>query len=137
MPCGDITDSIKLTLDNNNRLDSYSFSKKTCGGAIGLESLLMDDIGGQPIEKIIGSNELLFLRTNQAEDEVEIYLRQKHFYAIQTVLNVYLGKSPGGVGDLCTIAGIEFYDGNTVIDAEIKINLLTEPIESCDHCGPN
>lgn len=137
MPCGDITEKIKLTLDNNNRIDSYSLSKKTCGGAIGFESLLLDYVGGQSIDKILGNNELSFLQTDLADEDIEIYLRLKHFYAIQSVLNVYLGNSSGGTGDSCTIAGIEYNDGYIIIDAEIKIDLLADQIKSCDHCGPN
>jgi len=53
------------------------------------------------------------------------------------VLNIYVGKSSGGANDICAIAGIEYDGGNTIIDAEIKINLLADNIESCDSCGPN
>ncbi|RKX20811.1 MAG: hypothetical protein DRP51_05165 [Candidatus Zixiibacteriota bacterium] len=137
MPCGDITERLKLTVDDNNCLDSYIFSKKTCGGAIGMESLLLDYIGGKSIETIIKSNELTFLQTNLAKEDIETYLRLKHFSAIQSVLNIYVGKSSGGANDICAIAGIEYDGGNTIIDAEIKINLLADNIESCDSCGPN
>ena len=77
------------------------------------------------------------LQTIVAEDEIEVYLKQKHFHTIQSVLNTYVGNSPGGIGDLCTIAGIEYGSGHTVIEAEIKIELLTDRIEPCDHCGPD
>ena len=136
MPCGDITERIKLTLDNDNRIDSYALSKKTCGGAVGLESLILEHVGGQSIDEIIGNTELSFLQPSTAEDEIEQYLRQKHFYAIRSVLNVYVGVSPGGTGDLCTIAGIEHSSEFTVIDAEISIDLLADQVEPCDHCGP-
>lgn len=136
MPCGDITETIKVTLDNDNRIDSYSLSKKTCGGAIGVESLLLDHVGGLSIDQIIRTDELSFAHTNMAEDEIEQYLKLKHFHAIRSVLNVFVGVSPGGTGDACTIAAIEYGDEYTVIDAEIKISLLADRIEPCDHCGP-
>ncbi len=137
MPCGDITERVKLTINDNNRIDSYSLSKKTCGGAIGFESLLMKYISGQPIDKIIKTNKLLFSQTEFDDNEIEKYLRLKHFTAIQSVLNVYLGKSSGGANDSCAIAGIEYDGRNILIDADIKIDLTSDNVESCDHCGPN
>lgn len=136
MPCTDITENIRVTLDNDNRIDTYRLSKKTCGGAIGVESLLLDYVGGQSVDEIIGDKELSFLQPNLAEDEIEQYLKLKHFHAIRSVLNVFVGISPGGRGDACTIAGIEYGEGYTVIDAEIKISLVADRIEPCDHCGP-
>lgn len=135
MPCDDITEKIKLTLNDDNRIESYSFSKKTCGGGIGLESLLLDDIGGQFIEDIINNNSILSFPAKIDESNIESYLRLKHLYAIQTVLNVYLGKTSGGVNDSCTIAAIEYDENETVIQAEIKIDLATNRIKLCDHCG--
>lgn len=136
MPCTDITENIRVTLDHDNRIDSYTLSKKTCGGAIGVESLLLAHVGGRSIDDIVGNHELSFLQPSMSEDEIEAYLKLKHFHAIQSVLNVFVGISPGGTGDACTIAAIEYGDGYTVIDAEIKINLLADQIEPCDHCGP-
>lgn len=137
MPCTDITENIRVTLDQDNRIDSYTLSKKTCGGAIGVESLLLDHVGGRSIDDIIGNHELSFLQPSMSEDEIEAYLKLKHFHAIQSVLKVFIGVSPGGKNDSCTIAGIEYGEGLTVIDAEIKIDLLPDKIESCDHCGPD
>jgi len=71
------------------------------------------------------------------DDEVERFLRQKHLYAVRSVLEVFLGKASGGAEDMCSIASIEYDDGATIIDAEISIDLRTEKIESCEHCGPD
>ena len=136
MPCGDITERIKLSIDNDDRLVSYRFSKKTCGGGIGTESLLDDWVIGQHIDEIIGQNQFAFAATNFSRDDIEEFLKLKHFNAIQTVIRVFLGLSPGGVGSPCTIAGIEYDRENIVIDAEISIDLNAEKVKACEHCGP-
>ena len=97
----------------------------------------MDSVGGLTIDNIIANNELFLRPTKRSEDDIERYLKLKHFSAIQAVLNVYLGQSPGGVDDSCTIAGVEFNGEHTIIDAEIKINLMADRVKACDHCGPN
>ena len=136
MPCGDITERIELSIDNDDRLVSYRFSKKTCGGGIGDESLLDDRVIGRPIDNIIAQNQMAFAATDFSRDDIEEFLKLKHFNAIQTVIKVFLGLSPGGVGSACTIAGIEYDRENIVIDAEIRIDLNAEKVRACEHCGP-
>jgi hypothetical protein len=136
MPCDDITENLRLTLDGENQLTSYSLSKKTCGGAVGLDSILLDYLGGQPVDKIIGNEQASLLPEQTTEDEIEMYFKLKHFFALQSVLKVYLGKASGGAGDSCAIVAIEHDGGNTIIDAEIRIDLLTDQIEACGRCGP-
>ncbi len=136
MPCGDITERIRLSIDNDDRVVSYQFSKKTCGGGIGTESLLHDRVIGQHIDNIIGQNQFAFAATSFSRDDIEEFLKLKHFNAIQTVIRVFLGLSPGGVGSACTIAGIEYDRENIIIDAEISIDLNAEKVKACEHCGP-
>jgi hypothetical protein len=137
MPCGDITEKIELSLGFDNKIDSYRFSKKTCGGAIGMETLLHEYVKGRDIESIIDQNEFGFLQANFAADEIDEFLRVKHFLAIKSVLNVYLGNSPGGVDDSCTIASIEYIEDKIIIRAEINSDLIVDQISACDHCGPD
>ncbi len=136
MPCGDITERIELTLDSDDRIDSYTFFKKTCGGAVGIESLILDDVGGQSVDSIVANTEYGFLQFRNVQDEVEEFLRLKHFHAIQNVLRAYLGLTPAGVKEPCTIASVQYDDGKTIIDAEINVDLMVDQIKSCDHCGP-
>jgi len=136
MPCGDITERIRLSIDNDDRLVSYQFSKKTCGGGIGTETLLEDQLIGQHIDTILGQNDYLSATSNFGADNIDEFLKLKHFHAIQNVIRVFLGLAPGGVGDSCTIAGIEHDHDSIVIDAEIRIDLNAEKVKACDHCGP-
>jgi len=136
MPCGDITERITITLDSESRVDSYTFFKKTCGGAVGIDSLILDRIGGQSIDSIVSDSELGFLRAGIDGEDVEEFLRVKHFHAIQSVLRAYLGVSSGGVGESCTIAGVDYDGGFTTIDADIDIDLMVDQIKACAHCGP-
>ena len=137
MPCGDITERIRLTIDADKRIDAYRFFKKTCGGEIGSESMLIDQIGGLSIENVLSDFDIPQETSSIDENNIEMYLRQKHLFAIKSVLNVYIGNNSGGVKDFCSIAGIEFDNGSTIIDADVKLVLPADEVEPCAHCGPN
>lgn len=137
MPCGDITEKISVVLDSGNRIKSYSFSKKTCGGSIGDDDIIKIDIIDQTAENVIKQHQYGFMQKTYTGDEIVDFLKVKHFLAIKSVLNVYLGNVPGGVGNACTITKIEYDIDSTIIHAEINSNLDAVKVKSCDHCGPD
>ncbi len=136
MPCTDITEIIKITLDRDQKLKSYRFSKKTCGGAVGYESMLQDHLAGSSVEHIISLDEHTFCEDNKPDNQIEEFLGLKHLFALQAALRVYAGIDPGSVGKSCALAEIGFDGADTVIDADINVNIITERIRACAHCGP-
>lgn len=136
MPCGDITEKINISIDNNDRLVSYQFLKKTCGGSIGDSVAVEQQLIGMRINSIIGlTGDAIGLSVNNHND-IDKFLKLKHIHAIRTVIKAFLGLEPGGNRGFCTIEGIVYDGQRTVIDAEIKLDLGTERIKACDHCGP-
>jgi NifU-like protein involved in Fe-S cluster formation len=135
MPCGDITEQIRIKLDRESRLKSYSFSKKTCCGAIGLETLIIDLVIDKTAEDIVRISEIELFSTTKFTDKNNEYLALKHLFALKTTLEVFLGVAPGGVSEECTIASVEYENNETIIDADISNKLITDKIESCGDCG--
>jgi len=136
MPCNDITEQIRIVLDGNDRLKSYGLLKKTCGAAVGAESLLSDRLAGLSIDDLLRLDIFTSPRPHTDEDDIEKFLNLKHFFAIRATLVSFTGEDSAGVGDTCTIASISYDGDDTIIDAEIDIRLITEQIEACAHCGP-
>ncbi len=137
MPCGDITERIRLIIDSGDRLVSYRFLKKTCGGSIGPETLHQEDIIGQSIDVIVGREERSFQGMGMGGNDIAEFLKGKHINAIQSAIRAFLGLKPKGNSSSCTIARIEYDKNGTFIEAEIKSELEVDKVKACDHCGPH
>jgi len=136
MPCGDITERIKIRLDNESRLISYNYYKKTCGGAVGPEEMIIDGLNSKLAEEIVYLSEIDFFKFDKFENEIIEFLNLKHFFAVKSALKVFLGVTSGGIGETCTIAGVEYSNDETIVDADINIDLITDQIKAYAHCGP-
>ncbi|GMV95366.1 MAG: hypothetical protein KJ052_21840 [Candidatus Hydrogenedentes bacterium] len=134
MPCSDVTEIIQVTLDNDERLVDYFFSKRTCGQGVGAGNLLIEQFKGKTVDELLAYDAERYLAEFPVEDELEEFLGLKHFFAIQSVLEVLVGKEPGGKGDPCAAAEISYEDGQLVIDGQIEVDLVTEKIKSCGGC---
>ena len=136
MPCDNITELMRIVFDEDERLKSYRFLKKTCGGAVGAESLLEDSLRGRSIAELLGLHVDSFCRDNVVTSEIEEFLSLKHFFALRSVLEALSGRAEGGgPGAACTIAEIAYDDGGLVVDAEIAVSIVTGMIKACGHCS--
>lgn len=131
MPCNDITEQVRVVLDRKDCLKSYKLFKKTCGIAVGAESILSDKLVGLSIDDFLRLDEFASYRLNVADDQLEKFLNLKHLFAIRATLTSFTGKDSAGVNDTCTIVSVSYDGDDTIIDAEINIGLLTEKIEAC------
>lgn len=134
MPCSDITEVIEVVLDDQDRLKEYSFRKRTCGQGVGSGNLLIGALGGMPAEELLSMSPEYFLQTWPVEDPLEEFLGLKHLIAVQSALEVLLGRASGGPGEICAAAEISFEDGDTILNARISVDLVTEKIKSCGNC---
>lgn len=134
MPCSDVTEIIHVELDGNDRLSDYYFSKRSCGQGVGAGDLLVNRIRGWSVEKLLACDAERFLAEFPIEDELEEFLSLKHFFAIQSVLEVLTGKEPGGKNDPCAAAEIVYGDDTLVIEGQIAVDLVTEKIKACGNC---
>ncbi|MCK5126142.1 MAG: hypothetical protein KAR42_07790 [candidate division Zixibacteria bacterium] len=135
MPCDNITELIRVVLDEKEQLTDYRFIKRTCGAGVGGESLLIDRFRGLAVSEIIKLNIDTFCQLYQAEKDWQQFLYLKHFIALRGVLQVYTGNEAGGIGDFCTISGIGHENGEVIIDSEIAVDAVTEKIKACGRCG--
>ena len=72
MPCNDITEKLKIKLDSENKLTDYHLTKRTCGGAVGADSLLLDKLKGETAESIVAMGEMPLFADLQLEDFTEL-----------------------------------------------------------------
>jgi len=134
MPCNDITEIIEVTLDGQDRLTDYFFRKRTCGQGVGVGGLLLESLQGKSAEELLAITPEFFLETWPVEDPLEEFLGLKHLIALQSALEVLLGKASGGVGEMCAAAEISCDGDDTILVARISVDLVTEKIKSCGGC---
>jgi hypothetical protein len=134
MPCSDVTEIIEVRLDEQDRLKDYYLSKRTCGQGVGAGNLLIEWFKGWSADEILAYNSDRFLADHPIEDELKEFLSLKHFFAIQSVLEVLTGKEPGGKDDPCAAAEIRTEDGDLIITGQIEVDLVTEKIKACGNC---
>jgi len=134
MPCKDVTEMLSLCVDAQDCLKEYRFIKRTCGQGVGMDTLLMEHLRGRGVEEILALTPEEFMDTYEAEEELEEFLALKHLIAVQSVLEVLIGKSSGGAGEMCAAAEIIFDNDETLIEARINVELVTEKIKSCGNC---
>lgn len=136
MPCDDITELVEVILSNKERLQSYSLTKGTCGGAVGEEGLLSDQLVGMSVAEIIESDSRRFDKLFETRIKSRQFLYYKHLFAIKAVLRAYSGEQSAGINDYCNLIGISHDGDSIVIKAWIKIDGLTDDIKSCGKaCG--
>lgn len=134
MPCKDVTEVIEVILDESDALKAYSFRKRTCGQGVGVDSLLIDVLGGMAAEELLAISPEQFLETWPAGEPIEEFLGLKHLIALQSSLEVLLGRAAGGPGAICATAEVAFEDGDTIITSVIALDLVEEKIKSCGNC---
>ncbi|MDX2176472.1 MAG: hypothetical protein SF028_08370 [Candidatus Sumerlaeia bacterium] len=135
MPCGDVTETIRLRLDGGDRLLDYRLSKRTCGRAVGEASLLAGALAGRGAAAILAIDVEDFAAEQAfGEDEVAVFLALKHLFALQAALRAATGLEPAGLHDACTVAVVAAEGEETIVEADISIDVVTERIKSCGNC---
>lgn len=134
MPCNDVTEIVRVVLDDHDRLTHYAFTKRTCGQGVGVVSLLLGDLAGKSTDEILALEPASVLSRRRADDELEEFLTLKHLFAVQGALEVLTGREAGGPEDVCAAAEVVYDDGECAIEAEIKVDLVTDKIKACGGC---
>jgi len=128
MPCSDVTETLTVVLDAQEHLRHYVLRKKSCDRLIGAEALLAEFFANSTIEQILATTAD---RLPATDDEMHGFLQCKHLYALQAVLNAYIGEAPAGEKEPCAIAEIVTDEQGATIQARISVDLLTEKIQAC------
>lgn len=131
MPCNDITDSLRIRITLDERLDKYRLDKLSCGGAVGQGALILPRLKGRPVSDIIATDVADFLQQNPAEDDIEEFLFIKHFLALKQGLSVMMGVQSGSKADWCVVDSVEHSPEGIVLRARLKVEGMTDEIKAC------
>lgn len=134
MPCNDITEVLQAAVGDDDRLLRYRFVKRSCGQGVGADMLLAGVLTGRTVDEILAIQPEEFIAEHPADEPIEEFLGLKHLIALQSVLEVLVGRASGDAGQICAAAEIAYADGETTIEALIKVDLITEKIKSCGNC---
>ncbi len=132
MPCDNVLELIRITLDSDERLKSYKLQLMTCGKSIGAESLILDRVRDMSISEIRALEPAKF--QSEKDSGIENFLRLKHLFALQLALETYTGQSSGAVSSACKIAEINYDQSGVIIDADIEVDIMVDKIKACGPC---
>lgn len=134
MPCKNVTELLRLTIDERENIVDYDLAKETCGAAVGDEPFLLGFFKDRPYTDILDLDTERFCKIYPVDKRLQ-FICLKHFIALSALLRVYTGREAGGVADFCTIADIKSDNGAVTIEAQIAVDLVTEKIKSCGYCN--
>ncbi len=134
MPCNSVVELIQVVIDDRDRLKDYQFVKKSCGQGVGNNSLLIDILRGMSVDELLEVDAESLLAVDRTDDEVLEFLRLKHLFAVQATLEVLTGRLTGGKGQSCAVADVAYDGDETIMNAEIDVDVITEQIAACAGC---
>ncbi len=134
MPCSDITDTLKITLDHTERVVRYSLTKRSCGDAVGRKALITKWLKNRQADEVLAIPADVFLKAHPTKSKTWAYLLVKHFLAVQSGLAIMLGRQSGGVNDYCTVEAIEYGPDGIELTAHIRVDAMTDKIQACQSC---
>lgn len=134
MPCNSVVELIQIVIDGRDRLKHYQFVKKSCGQGVGSNSLLIDILKDMSVDELLEVNPETLLAVDRTDDEVLEFLRLKHLFAVQATLEVLTGRMTGGKGHPCAVADVAYDGDETIMNAEIDVDVITEQIAACVGC---
>ena len=134
MPCNDLTEVLRLTLDPDDRVVGYSLSKLSCGGTVAGRSLIRRWVKHRTVSEVMRLSPKQILDDIRAESSIEEYLYLKHLFAIQMALTTFLGRQAGRPSDACVINTVSTSPDGTELLVELRVDLLTSQIKACGLC---
>ncbi len=134
MPCHDVTEILRVELDQCDRIVFYSLSKNSCGGSVGKPSLLKRQVKNRTAQQVLALSPDELLRRLNLRSTTWEFLHVKHLLALQTGLRVLLGQQTARPHDFCTVDSIVHDTDRVKLTAFIHSDLLTEEISACGAC---
>jgi len=134
MPCKDLTELIRIVVNDADELVDYRFVKRTCGQGVGADALLLAQLQGMRVPELLAWTPQDFLAAHPVPEGIEEFLTLKHLIAVQSALEVLTGAAAGDSEAICAAADISYADGETVLEGRITLDLVTEKIRSCGGC---
>ena len=135
MPCNDVTELLKISLDPEDRVKSYSLSKRTCGGTMGRDELILKMIRGKTAAEIVQkpADEFYSGITFSSDLKEMVYL--KHYFAVQGGLAEFLGRESSESHSECTIESVVYGPDGVELTVLVHVDMLTDKIKACGGCA--
>ncbi|MDZ4724309.1 MAG: hypothetical protein SGI97_10465 [candidate division Zixibacteria bacterium] len=124
-----------MNLGFDDKVKSYTLQKKTCGGSLGMPSLIKEWVSSRSADEILKTDYDSFLQSQTIRTVTGELIHLKHLVAIQKGLSAMLGYSKSGPDDVCFIDSIASSPDGIEMTALIKIDVMTEEIKGCGGCG--
>ncbi|MBI5265858.1 MAG: hypothetical protein HY851_01370 [candidate division Zixibacteria bacterium] len=135
MPCSDVTEILKLQIDAEDRVVGYSLTKRTCGGALGKEALLLKWCGGLPASQVMGTTVDQFLDKYSSDDPAVEFVRLKHLLALKKGVAALTGEIAARPDDSIAVESIDYGPEGVEMVAHIKVDVMTDEIKACGRCA--
>ena len=135
MPCTDVSENLKLTLDYQDRVIYYHLAKDTCSGAVGKPSLLKKWIKDRSAEEVLSATAETIQAFYPTRSQTWQFLYAKHLFAIQQALKALLGIETGRPTDYCAVHSVIHTPEGLEMYARLNIDLITEEIKACGGCS--
>lgn len=133
MPCTDQTETLHLTLDEKDHIQSFQLRKISCGRTVGEETLL-PYIQGVSANEIIAGTVPEFVPDLHQHRRIDEFLLFKQFYSVRAALLVLVGEMSGEPAQAFVMEELLLDEGMTQIKGEIAVNLISEEIRACGSC---
>ncbi len=135
MPCHDVSENIRLVLDQNDRVTYYAIAKDSCSGAVGKPSLLKKWIKNRQADDILSATPDDLWSHFPTRSQTWQFLYAKHLFAVQRTLQAALGHDTGRPTDYCALHSVTYSPDGIEIIARLNIDLMTDEIKACGNCG--
>lgn len=133
MPCQDQTETLMLTLDEHDQLQTFYLQKISCGKTVGDETLL-PHIQGKSIPDILAGTVADFVPDLHRRRHVEEFLLFKQFFSIRAALLVFTGQSSGQREESFVLEEVCVEPTSTSVRGQIAVPLIHEEIQACGSC---
>lgn len=134
MPCNDITEIVKLTLDSSDRITDYSLHKEMCGGSVAGRGLIRDLVKQVSVDNVLALSPAEAI-DGYERDETLTYLRLKHLFTIQSLLREYTGVARPQDSNLIEMLSVEQSEAGIALVARVALDALTDRIRACGLCN--
>jgi hypothetical protein len=131
MPCDDISATITVVFDKEERLRYYLFEKLTCGKIIPLSQQLQAHCKGMSIDTLAALRLEELVRVLGVADEDSFFVLDKELDALQSAIANYRGSDPSLDLDRYKIESIEY--GEETIRIR-QLILEAKPVATLDSC---
>jgi hypothetical protein len=131
MPCNNVTETLALVLDTEERIVDYSLHKISCGEPVAGRGLIRRWAKGKTVKQILDLKPVTLSKDGSIDDTVGEYLRLKHLFSIQAALAEFVGNEATQLDDFCTIESVTYSTDGVEIRAAINLDLLTDRIKAC------